>query len=177
MSIDSTPPTLPAGIDDGSPMVVLAPDGWFHLYNWKTDSGCPIAAFGKEVSCVKRGHTFLTAVTSHANLIKNWHRIEKFKVVGDATEHANDTPKAKPENAKKYNHYFVPVPYSHIDVYRVLELFKVTDNAIGHAVKKLLVPGLRGNKPTKQDIIEARDTLNRRIEMWDEDKSFNDDML
>lgn len=82
-----------------------------------------------------------------------------------------------PENAKKYNHYFVRVPWSYIDIYRLLELFKVTDNAIGHSVKKLLVPGLRGNKPTKQDIIEARDTLNRRIEMWDEDESVKDDML
>ena len=82
-----------------------------------------------------------------------------------------------PENAKKYNHYFVRVPWSHIDIYRLLALFKVTDNAIGHAVKKLLVPGLRGNKATKQDIIEARDTLNRRIEMWDEDESVKDDML
>ena len=82
-----------------------------------------------------------------------------------------------PENAKKYNHYFVRVPFKYIDIYRLLELFKVTDNAIGHAVKKLLVPGLRGNKPTKQDIIEARDTLNRRIEMWDEEESLKDDML
>ena len=82
-----------------------------------------------------------------------------------------------PENAKKYNHYFVRVPWSYIDIYRLLELFKVTDNAIGHAAKKLLVPGLRGNKATKQDIIEARDTLNRRIEMWDEDESVKDDML
>lgn len=86
-------------------------------------------------------------------------------------------PQATPENAKKYNHYFVRVPFTHIDVYRLLELFKVTDNAIGHAIKKLLVPGLRGGKPTKQDIIEARDTLNRRIEMWDEDEATKDDML
>lgn len=90
---------------------------------------------------------------------------------------APESVRNAPENAKKYNHYFVRVPWSHIDIYRLLELFRVTDNAIGHAVKKLLVPGLRGTKPTKQDIIEARDTLNRRIEMWDEDESVKDDML
>lgn len=149
-------------------------DPWIHLHDWTNDMGCPSQAVGKMIQCVKHGQTFPTAGTFDANRILNWHCIAKFKIVGDVQ------PESKlyaPENAKKYNHYFVRVPWSHIDIYRLLELFKVTDNAIGHAVKKLLVPGLRGNKPTKQDIIEARDTLNRRIEMWDEDESVKDDIL
>ena len=173
-------------------------DPWIHLHDWTNDMGCPSQAVGKMIQCVKHGQTFPTAGTLDANRILNWHCIAKFKIVGDAEkieskkgnitgyEHCAEfpieilqpesLPKA-PENAKKYNHYFVRVPWSHIDIYRLLELFKVTDNAIGHAVKKLLVPGLRGSKATKQDIIEARDTLNRRIEMWDEDESVKDDML
>lgn len=167
--------TLPAEAEVDDPLVTGGEDGWTHLHNWTNDMGCPSQAVGKMIQCVKHGQTFPTAGTFNANRILNWHCIAKFKIVGDA-EKIESNPYA-PENAKKYNHYFVRVPWSHIDIYRLLELFKVTDNAIGHAVKKLLVPGLRGNKPTKQDIIEARDTLNRRIEMWDEDESVKDDML
>lgn len=172
MSIDSKPPTLPIGIDDGSPMVVLGDDGCFHLYNWPIGDGCPVAAYGKRVELISpRG---VSSGVVDAERVKAWHLVAKFRVIGDAQA---ESKMYTPENAKKYNHYFVRVPWSHIDIYRLLELFKVTDNAIGHSVKKLLVPGLRGNKPTKQDIIEARDTLNRRIEMWDEDESVKDDML
>lgn len=173
MSTDNAPLTLPPGIDDGSPMVVSGPDGWFHLYNWKTDSGCPMAAFSKRIEVVMTaGFGAPKNWVGNAAQVTCWDLVAKFKIAVDA----ESTP-SSPENAKKYNHYFVRVPFKYIDIYRLLELFKVTDNAIGHAVKKLLVPGLRGNKPTKQDIIEARDTLNRRIEMWDEEESVKDDML
>lgn len=112
--------------------------------------------------------------TDHADNI-DWSIVKSFRI---ATVRRKEQ---EPENAKKYNHYFKHIPWKYIDIYRVLEVFGVTDNAIGHALKKLLVPGLRGNKPTKQDVIEARDTLNRRIEMWEEDEALAlsgpDDML
>lgn len=70
----------------------------------------------------------------------------------------------------KHNHYFKQTPYSHIDVYRVLELFEVTNPAIQHAVKKLLVAGGRGaGKDTARDIDEAIDTLQRWKDMRQED--------
>lgn len=71
---------------------------------------------------------------------------------------------------RKHSHYFKPVPagVTHIDVYRVLDLFGVTDQALGHAIKKLLVAGGRGGKDVRKDITEAVDTLQRRLEMWDE---------
>lgn len=176
MSINNKSPTLPIGIDDGSPMVVHGEDGYFHLYNWpKHGNGCPVAAYGKRVELIN-AYGVSSGVVD-AELVKAWHLVAKFRVVTDGGDAQPESVRNTPENAKKYNHYFVRVPWSHIDIYRLLELFKVTDNAIGHAVKKLLVPGLRGNKATKQDIIEARDTLNRRIEMWDEDLSVKDDML
>ena len=70
----------------------------------------------------------------------------------------------------KYPHYFKSVSYlKTVDVYRVLALFNVTDPCIQHAIKKLLCAGDRGDKSDIKDITEARDTLNRHLEMLDED--------
>lgn len=76
-----------------------------------------------------------------------------------------------PKGPMKHSHYFKPVSgLSHIDVYRVLDLFKVTDPCIGHAVKKLLVAGGRGaGKDVNKDIQEAIDCLERWKEMRSED--------
>ena len=70
-----------------------------------------------------------------------------------------------------YQKYFKNVKHlDEVDVYRVLNLFDVTDHALGHAVKKLLLCGVRtGGKTTIQEVVEARDTLNRWVEMERED--------
>ena len=47
---------------------------------------------------------------------------------------------------KEYSHYYKKVPFDYIDVYRVLDLFSVTDPCLQHAIKKLLVAGGRGHK-------------------------------
>lgn len=73
---------------------------------------------------------------------------------------------------RKHSHYFKPVPagVTHIDVYRVLEMFGVTDPCLQHAVKKLLVAGGRGaGKDITQDVQEAIDTLQRWGDMRNED--------
>lgn len=70
----------------------------------------------------------------------------------------------------KHSHYFKDVSrLSHIDVYRVLELFAVTDPCLQHAIKKLLVAGNRGVKNMDKDIQEAIDTLERWKAMRVED--------
>ena len=71
----------------------------------------------------------------------------------------------------EHSHYFRDVKHlDKIDVYRVLDLFNITDQAVGHALKKLLVPGKRGaGKDWRKDIKEAIDTLQRRLKMMDED--------
>ena len=70
----------------------------------------------------------------------------------------------------KYPHYFKSVSHLEtVDVYRVLTLFKVNDPCIQHAIKKLLCAGDRGDKSMIKDITEARDSLNRHLEMLDED--------
>lgn len=70
----------------------------------------------------------------------------------------------------KHQHYFKDVSgLSHVDVYRVLQLFGVTDPCLQHAIKKLLVAGNRGVKDMDKDVQEAIDTLGRWQAMRVED--------
>jgi len=74
---------------------------------------------------------------------------------------------------RKHNHYFKPVAHlTEVDVYRTCDLYKVDDpsGATQHAIKKLLLPGGRGVKDRMKDLQEARDTLDRKIEMMQEDE-------
>lgn len=71
----------------------------------------------------------------------------------------------------KHSHYFKDVGHlDHIDVYRVLQLFNVTDPALQHAAKKILLAGHRGAKPLEQDVNEAIDSLLRCRAMMREDE-------
>lgn len=80
-------------------------------------------------------------------------------------------PKASPEipNHLKYPKYYKDVSkLEALDVYQVHQLFGIDDpsGAIQHASKKLLLSGNRtGGKSKFTDIREARDTLNRWLEM------------
>lgn len=73
---------------------------------------------------------------------------------------------------KKHAHYYKPVTHlEEIDVYRVLQLYNVTDPCIQHGIKKLLVAGGRGaGKDINKDIQEVIDTLTRWQEMGREDR-------
>lgn len=70
---------------------------------------------------------------------------------------------------KKYSHYFKHCPYEYVDVYRVLELFDVSNPELAHAIKKLLVAGGRGHKNITKDVQEAIDSLERWKEMRQEE--------
>ena len=73
--------------------------------------------------------------------------------------------------SKKHSHYYKNVAHlESIDVYRVLQLFGVTDPCLQHGVKKLLCAGLRGVKDQGKDIQEAIDSLQRALDMRSEDK-------
>jgi len=52
-----------------------------------------------------------------------------------------------------------------VDVYDVLKAFNVTCPAMQHALKKMLCSGLRGHKDTKQDKLEAIQSIERSIEL------------
>lgn len=69
-----------------------------------------------------------------------------------------------------YPKYYKAIPkgWDSIDVYGVHHLFAIDDPAgmIQHASKKLLLSGVRtGGKTQRDDIREARDTLNRWLQM------------
>lgn len=53
----------------------------------------------------------------------------------------------------------------HADVYAVLHAFAVTCPARQHAIKKLLCSGIRGKGSVLQDLMEARDAIDRAIQM------------
>ena len=79
------------------------------------------------------------------------------------------TSSASSELSKLYPTYYKPVGnLTEVDVYAVHHLFNIQDpsGAIQHASKKLLLSGVRtGNKSKRKDIQEARDTLNRWLEL------------
>lgn len=70
----------------------------------------------------------------------------------------------------KYPKYYKPVPagVTEVDIYMVCAMFGVEDTsgAMHHALKKILLPGVRtGGKSRYDDIKEARDTLSRWLEI------------
>jgi hypothetical protein len=70
--------------------------------------------------------------------------------------------------ADKYPKYYKRVPEgaSVLDIYAVCKMFDVTDAALSHSLKKIMLPGTRtGGKSRYDDIKEARDTLNRWLEL------------
>lgn len=72
--------------------------------------------------------------------------------------------------AEKYPHYYKNVSHlNSVDFYRITDLFDITDQAVGHAIKKLLAAGQRGAKDKRQDLVEAIHALQRRLQMMDED--------
>lgn len=69
-----------------------------------------------------------------------------------------------------YPKYYRAIPpgVDSLDVYAICQMFPVDDpsGAINHARKKLLIPGSRtGGKSMRKDITEARDTLNRWLQL------------
>jgi len=72
----------------------------------------------------------------------------------------------------EYKHYQKNVEHlKWVDVYRVLDLFGVSNPCVQHAVKKLLCSGQRGVKDTQQDVQEAITSLLRYLEMKTEDET------
>ena len=52
-----------------------------------------------------------------------------------------------------------------VDVYAVFEAFNVVCPARQHAIKKLLCSGIRGKGDAVQDLEEAKDAVERAIQM------------
>ena len=74
----------------------------------------------------------------------------------------------------KHGHYFKDVSHlKKIDVYRVIDLWQITDPALQHALKKVLAAGKRGAKNQSQDVAEAIDSLVRFQDMQAENDLFD----
>jgi len=65
----------------------------------------------------------------------------------------------------KINKYNKKIRSEVVDVYDVLVAFEVWNPAIAHAIKKLLMPGKRGDKDIKTDLLEAIASIERAIEL------------
>lgn len=80
-------------------------------------------------------------------------------------------------NQREFPHYFKRIPIdpqtgltlTHIDIYRVLTMWTVVEPGIQHAIKKMLCAGQRGAKEVLQDLKEAKASLDRQIEIMEED--------
>lgn len=83
--------------------------------------------------------------------------------------HTLECPKVgsspEPEFEVKHGHYYKACPYPAIDIYRVLELFNVSDPVLQHVAKKALVTGGRGHKGIEKDVQDMIDSLLRWQEM------------
>lgn len=88
----------------------------------------------------------------------------------------DSTPReeASSSMAAKYPKYYKPVgTLTEVDVYAVHKLFDLQDasGALHHASKKLLLSGVRtGGKSSYKDIEEARDTLTRWLQLYEDDQ-------
>lgn len=67
----------------------------------------------------------------------------------------------------KYHRIIAANAEGESDVYDVLDAFNVTNPALAHAIKKMLMPGIRHAKTAVQDLYEARQSLDRAIAMFE----------
>lgn len=96
---------------------------------------------------------------------------QEFKnIIDEAFEegYAQAYSELETKTERKHSHYFKDVRHlDYIDIYQVCKLFEVEDTShcTHHSIKKLLMSGKRGAKDKLKDIIEARDTLNRYLQI------------
>lgn len=77
-------------------------------------------------------------------------------------------------SGSKYLRKVIGMIDDQIDVYAVLKTFNVISPARQHAIKKLLCSGLRGKGDELSDLREARDAIDRDIQMICEQKKAED---
>lgn len=107
----------------------------------------------------------ISGIVSHQ--IKPVSELAKDLAIADVCQQIKEKPledRMAPRN--KYDREIVPGLW--VDVYDVLDAFTVTRSAVAHAVKKLLAPGQRGVKDELVDLEEARDSITRAVQKFDE---------
>lgn len=90
-------------------------------------------------------------------------------IVERANERTNKpTPTIQPAfnaSGSKYLRRILTTPDGKVDVYAVLLAFEVTCPARQHALKKILCAGQRDKGSEMQDLKEARDAIDRAIQL------------
>lgn len=129
---------------------------YFASSNYGIDSVSKIKAFKRH--CKGRQLTY-NQIIAIGKLKRMMMQREK-----SAPETATDFTKASPN---KYEREITDRQGNSatVDVYDVLKAFEVTCPATQHAVKKLLCSGLRGHKDLQTDLIEAKESIVRAIEL------------
>ena len=69
-----------------------------------------------------------------------------------------------------HTHYAFDYKGVRLDPYRIMLVYGITHPAHQHAIKKLLRAG-NSVKDIRTDLIEARDTIDRFLQMLDEDET------
>jgi hypothetical protein len=133
--------------------------------------GCPIEGVGKHEVKFRDGDTTIdfSPETWRWTDTKSSFDIVAYRIPRDPSEQSEreSVPEVQPT---KHSHYHQDVSHlSSIDVYRIIDLYKVTDPCFQHAIKKLLVTGERGHKSIEEDVQNIIDTLERWKEMRKED--------
>jgi hypothetical protein len=67
----------------------------------------------------------------------------------------------------KHSHYYREW-HGKLDIYRVIDLWNITDPCFQHALKKIMCAGNRGHKDLKKDVQDIIDTMQRKLEMMEE---------
>lgn len=150
------------------------------LVSWRATLPLRVTPQQIEAEAKRVGFTHVNLVmrekhTEHKVSV-NEYPVSKLSELGGAVIEKWEISTFGDAETKPHPHYFKDVRHlGFIDVYRVLDLFEVTDPCITHAVKKLLVSGKRGGgKDRDRDIQEAIDSLERYKEMRREENGKQD---
>jgi hypothetical protein len=81
------------------------------------------------------------------------------------TQGAQEVAPAFNTSGSKYLRKMIALVDGCADVYAVIVAFAVTCPARQHAIKKLLCTGLRGKGDSMQDLKEARDAIDRAMQL------------
>jgi hypothetical protein len=133
-------------------------DGWIEWHGGK----CPVP-LGTKVEYMMRDSDTCNDLAGELR----WTQRGKYSdIVAYRVASQPEQPKpAEPSGSKYRRGVMGALPDGTVDVYSVLLSFAVTCPARAHAVKKLLCAGLRGKGDELQDLREARDAIDRAIQI------------
>lgn len=124
---------------------------------------------------IKMGTSFKTAMEEAAMLDATIEEDEAFQAIekrmDSIGQNGNDGlvyEKSAIVPEKPLTKYQRVIGSEIIDVYDILVAFDVRCPARQHAIKKLLMPGIRHSKTKVQDISEAKDSIDRALKLENE---------